>query len=162
VLLLILYSGPVPAGGFECLLRSTHWCTCSSLLYLQTHCLWCKYGGVCNVGTSRYVGITAIWKSVVCTKDEDVEFHHSKYLLGACKGCCADFFKLASLAKPSFGSSFSTRMSTLPRMEGRRNALRRSSVQFLYLNPSTSSDLHFNVSSCTISCLGGRLGKQRF
>lgn len=57
-------------------------------------CSVCDVGeeGLCNVGRSRYAGVTALWESLLCPKNEEEEFHHPRCLLGACNRCGAKFF----------------------------------------------------------------------
>jgi hypothetical protein len=59
-------------------------------------CIVCGFdnGGVCNVGTTRYEGVTTLWHSVLCEKAEDEEFHRPQCLLGACSRCGMKFFNI--------------------------------------------------------------------
>ena len=48
--------------------------------------------GGCNIGRSRYAGVTALWESLLCPKAEDEEFHRLECLLGTCNDYGVRFF----------------------------------------------------------------------
>lgn len=63
-------------------------CTCT--------CIVCDNDneGGCNIGRSRYAGVTALWESLLCPKAEDEEFHRPECLFGTCNRCGVRFFNV--------------------------------------------------------------------
>lgn len=66
------------------------------ILHCDCECVICGVGngGQCQVGDSRFCGVTAMWESLLCPKLEDQEFHQPLCLLGACNNCGVQFLKL--------------------------------------------------------------------